>query len=310
MRLLPTLLLLLLYTLPTACQRPAAPHAFPFELVNNKLVATWWLTDALPCRTFLESGFPRQVFDVKMVERLEEEGVSFTRREASRSGIETWGNNRTLDILYEVTGQLLVKGHPLEINALVANFSKRPDWRNYDLIFPIAELGDLISIDYPNQRLSVLDAATFDTTAYTRLPATPAQHVRGLYLTDTATLVAQDGTVHTITGNFLLDLGGGNALYLNRNLPAIDSLMRNEKGLLLDYKAYNVKRSKGMDIFFPQRLTVGPLTSADNVIVVMPMRNRKSTDRYVGMLGNPFFAGYEVVYDFVGAGIYCRTVGN
>lgn len=272
-----------------------AGRPLPVEMRGGHLYARWTLGDSIPLDVFLESGFPKVVISRAFAQ----EHLQPLLREAPEpTSIALWGGQH-YRVTHRIDTQLVINGAPLRIDALVADFSSQRSWAGCEMIFPLRDLPGRVLLDIAARRMEVLDHDAPLPAGFRACPAQADSRTGGLCLTTTLRITDAAGASEELAGNFLLDLGAGNSLILNRNLPEVDAFVeRSERMRLSDTTRFPANPRTALAILMPERARLGDVAFQTDFIAAMKLPVTAGSDRYAGMVGNPFFARFRVIFDF------------
>ena len=82
-----------------------------------------------------------------------------------QNSIVLWAEQKRHQIISLINDSIHVNGKKIFLNAVVADLSLIPEWKEYDMIFPIKELGQVIKINLQNLSLEVGGDITPDASS-------------------------------------------------------------------------------------------------------------------------------------------------
>jgi len=278
----------------------------PLEMKSGHLNSVWQLSDSIETKVFLETGFPKIVISESFA-KMNLLGKVHTQEASENAYIALWGNNNKVKVLYHINDSLIINGKKEKIDALVADFSTIKSWNDYHVIYPLRDLTGAIEINISNKYMIVDKCLANQTSDFIKFKAKSDEDTKGLYITTTLQLYDTLKTKEKLKGNFLLDLGAGNAMFLNRNLKKVEKFVsKSERMLLKDTTKYKPNAKTKLAIIKPKTIQFGSVALEDNYIVAMKMFKSAKSNRYVGMLGNKFFSNFIVIFDFKNNVVYMK----
>jgi hypothetical protein len=200
---------------------------------------------------------------------------------------------------------LEINGKKQKIDALVVDLSSIKSWRECDIIYPLRDLNGNIEINIKEKYMIVdknLDKLNSD---FIEIKAKTDEKTKGLYIETTLQVYDSLKTKEKLKGEFLLDLGAANAIFINRNLPKVEKFVnKSDRMLLKDTTKFNPNPKKKLAILMPDKLQMKNIILKNNFIVAMKMFKSEKSSQYVGMIGNKFFANFIVIFDFKNNKVY------
>jgi len=277
----------------------------PLEIKSGHLSSEWELNDSLKAKVFLETGFPKivisQSFAQNRLSNLQ------TEKASEDAKIALWGNQTKIKILYFIKDTVKVNGKQKIFDALVADFSTVKSWKDYDIIYPIRDLAGAIELNIRDSYMIVDKDLENLSSGFIKFKAKSDEKTKGLYINTSLIVYDTLNSKEELKGDFLLDLGAPNAIFINRNRPEVESFVaRSDRFLLKDTTKFTPNRKIKLAIIMPNKLQVGSVSLKNNFIVAMKMYNSKNSSKYAGMIGNKFFRNFNMLFDFKNNDVYMK----
>lgn len=177
----------------------------------------------------------------------------------------------------------------LFVDALVADVSDMTSWKDLDMFVPLKDLPGITEINI-GDRYMLIDIKPEELNeGYEVFKVEYDDNVKGLFLTSTLNVYDSLKTEEKLTGNFLLDLGAPNAVFVNRDLVEVEEfVMRSERMLLKDTTMFKPNPATKLAIIMPYEFRIANISCKEEFIVAMKMLG-KNSQKYSGIIGNRFF---------------------
>jgi len=278
----------------------------PLEIKSGHLNSVWQLNDSIKAKVFIETGFPKIVINEAFANnRLL--GLVQMEKASEDAYIVLWGNNNKIKVSYIINDSLEINGKKEKIDAFVADFSTIKSWRDYDIIYPLRDLTGPIEINIKDGYMIVRKGIDALDPGFIVFNAKSDDKTKGLYITTTLLVYDTLKTKEKLKGNFLLDLGAGNALFVNRNLPKVEKFVcHSDRMVLKDTTKFKPNPLNKLSIIIPDKIQLGNITLKKNFVIATKMFKSDNSSHYVGMIGNPFFANFIVIFDFKNNKVYMK----
>ena len=281
------------------CLALAAQIKFPLEVKSGHLISTWQVAGSSNTRVFLELGFPTLVIDKHFADQHLAGQVTF-KEPNQQNSIVLWAEQKQHQIISLINDSIHVNGKKIFLNAVVADLSLIPEWKEYDMIFPIKELGQVIKINLQNLSLEVGGDITLDASSCV-WKMQPDSDTKGLFMYGKLEIFDSCGMAEKLSRNFLLDLGAANAFYLNSNHPEVEQFLERSKRMKLDESSYKTSSSlKNINVLVPEIVHFQNVEIFENHIVSIKLYNSGRTENYFGIIGIRFLENFETTIDFSG----------
>jgi len=277
----------------------------PLEMKSGHLCSEWQLNDSIKVEVFLETGFPKIVISQSFAQKKFSELK--TRKASEDATIALWGNQNKIKISYLIKDTVKVNGKKEIFDALVADFSTIKSWKDYDIIYPLRDLSKAVEINL-NDNYMIVDKDMKNLSPdFIKFKAETDKKTKGLYINTTLQIYDTLNTKEKLKGNFLLDLGAPNAIFINRNRPEVEKFVTNsDRFLLKDTTKFNPNPKIKLAIIMPDKLQIGNVLLEHNFVVAMRMFKSEKSNRYVGMIGNKFFMNFVMIFDFKNNKVYMK----
>lgn len=208
------------------------------------------------------------------------------------------GKTNETKVSYLIRDTLQFNGRNIFVDALVANVSNVKSWKSKDIVFPLRDLPGIIEINISGKYMIVDRSPKKLLENHEVFEVKFDKNVKGLFLTNTLIVHDSLGTEEKLTGNFLLDLGAPNALFVNRDLEEVeDFVSRSDRMLLKDTTKFKPNPHTKLGIIMPDQFYIGNISCKGEFIVAMKMFGGNS-EKYTGIIGNRFFSHFIVTFDF------------
>jgi len=277
----------------------------PLEMKSGHLCSEWQLNDSIEAKVFLETGFPKIVINQSYAQN----NLSELKREKASedASISLWGNQNKIKVSYLIKDTIKVNGKQESFNALVADFSTVKSWKNYDIIYPMRDLSETVEINL-NDNYMIVDKDMKNLSPdFIKFKAKTDEKTKGLYINTTLQVYDTLNTKEKLKGNFLLDLGAPNAIFLNRNLLEVEKFVTNsDRFLLKDTTKFKPNPKIKLAILMPNKLQFGNISLKNNFVVAMNMFKSDKSSKYAGMVGNQFFMNFDMIFDFKNNKVYMK----
>ena len=278
----------------------------PLKLKSGHLNSVWQINDSIDAKVFLETGFPKIVvnesFAIKNLQAL-----VHMEKASEDTYIALWGSKNKFKVSYVINDSLLVNGKKKRFDAFVVDLSTIKGWRDYDIIYPLRDLSGAVEINIKDNYMMVDKAVDNLSSDFIEFDAKADDRTKGLYISTSLQVYDTLNTKEELKGNFLLDLGAANAMFVNRNLPKVEEFVnKSDRIILKDTTKFRPNPRTKLAILMPNKIQVGNLILKKNFIVAMKMFKSKTSSQYVGMIGNKFFANFIVIFDFNSNKVYMK----
>jgi|GEM_PF-1967468 len=278
----------------------------PLKLKSGHLNSVWQINDSIDAKVFLETGFPKIVvnesFAIKNLQALVQ-----MEKASEDTYIALWGSKNKFKVSYVINDSLLVNGKKKRFDAFVVDLSTIKGWRDYDIIYPLRDLSGAVEINIKDNYMMVDKAVDNLSSDFIEFDAKADDRTKGLYISTSLQVYDTLNTKEELKGNFLLDLGAANAMFVNRNLPKVEEFVnKSDRIILKDTTKFRPNPRTKLAILMPNKIQVGNLILKKNFIVAMKMFKSKTSSQYVGMIGNKFFANFIVIFDFNSNKVYMK----
>ncbi len=281
----------------------AQEQKLSLEINSGHLFSGWLLNDSINARVMLETGFPKIIINETFALKYLQEII---KKAPDSTFIGLWSGNKKTLVSYIIKDSLVINGQKLMIDALVADFSANNSWKDRDIIFPLGDLQGITELNIAEKYMTVNKNVKNLPSDYIEFNLQFDDDVKGLYLSSTLQIFDSLGTKETLTGNFLLDLGAPNAMFLNRNIKAVETFVNNaDRMLLKDTTKFKPNPRTNLAIIMPEKIQLENISFTGEYIIAMKMFGRNS-DKYAGIIGNRFFAKFIVLFDFENNKIYLK----
>lgn len=279
--------------------------AIPVEIKNGHIVSEYQFSDRLSGTIALESGFPKIVIDARFASELLEKNKQL-KKEDSDASIFTWGDEEPLSVDYILAGGFEIFGKTIDTDILVVDLEDHYSWKNYDVIFPIKYFDSQVGFNLKDNLMTVGNDLIKDENDYQILDVFQDENVNGLAIESTFYVSDSTGYTESISGNFLFDLGGANALYLNLNQSNVKEFVQNFQSIVLDPSKYASNSSIDMKVLAPDKIRIEGFEVQNDYIVAIAIKKYGNADKYTGMIGIDFLKRYEFIFDFHRGRVYMK----
>ena len=111
----------------------------------------------------------------------------------------------------------------------------------------------------------------------------------------------------TLKGNFLFDLGAGNAFMLNKNSKKVKKFVnKSDRMILKDTTRINTKGKNELSIIIPDKIKLNNIIIKNSYIVAMKYNSTEKSDKYIGLIGNSFFKEFVTIFDYDNHKLYLK----
>ena len=277
----------------------------PLDVKSGHLFSEWKLNDSTQTKVMLETGFPKVVISESYALKYLKELVALEIA-PENTAIGLWGKTNETKVSYLIKDTLQFNGRNLFIDALVADVSNVKSWKDLDIVFPLKDLPGVTEINISNKYMLIDKNLEKLTENYEEFEVEFDKNVKGLFLRSTLTVYDSLKTEEKLTGNFLLDLGAPNALFINRDLVEVEDFVTNSDRMLLkDTTKFKPNPHTKLAIIMPDEFQIENMSCKGEFIVAMKMLGRNS-EKYSGIIGNRFFSNFIVAFDFINNKIYMK----
>ncbi|MFA8435453.1 MAG: hypothetical protein ACEPOZ_13115 [Marinifilaceae bacterium] len=286
---------------------PAQEITLPLEMKGSHLSSQWQLNSSIGANVFLETGFPKVVFnEIFVKEHLIELNVKMVEAPENKN-ISLWGGNRKYKVSYLINDTITINGKRVEMDALVVDFTPIKAWKNYDIIYPILDLKGRIEINIKDRYMKILDSASNLPEGFHSYKVNKDKDTKGLYLSTNLRVYDTLGGKEELSGNFLLDLGAGNAFMLNKNRQEVLTFVQQTDRMhLKDSTRIPSPGKRNLSIIMPQRIEIDNIEIKGTFIPALKFFASKKSNKYVGCIGNKFFRNFVLIFDFENSTIYLK----
>lgn len=272
---------------------------------SGHLHTEWRLNDSIKTKVLLETGFPEIVIN----ESFAQSCLSDLKTEEARDSayIALWGGQDRIKVSYLIKDTVMLNNKQVAFKALVADLSSNKSWKNSDIIYPIRDLNEAVEINIKEKYMVVgKDLNSLDSD-FIKINVKSDMLTKGLYLNTTLQIYDEWGKKEKLKGNFLFDLGAANAIFVNRNIPEVETfIVDSDRFILKDTTRFKPNAKTKLAIIMPTSFQVENMVLTNNFIVAMKMYKSKRSDKYVGVIGNRFFMNFDMIFDFKGNRIYMK----
>ena len=278
----------------------------PLEIKKGHLSSVWTVNEGVETRVFLESAFPKVVFDETFVnEKLRPLGVHITEAPEGVK-VQMWGEQDPHKVTYLIEDSLWMNGRKLAIDALVMDFSKKPSWSGYDMVFPVADLQGRIELNIKGGYMRVLDDADISPKDFTVYDMSYSEGTKGLYFDATMTCYDAEGRTEALSGRFLFDLGSGSAFVVNKNRTEVMDFVNRTERMWLDPSKYKPIPHLDLTVIHPKKIQVKNIEVEGSFVAAMKIASTANSDPYVCIIGNRFFEMGIILFDFENNKVYIK----
>ncbi|MFV0265892.1 MAG: hypothetical protein ACK5HT_02030 [Draconibacterium sp.] len=278
----------------------------PLEVKSGHLFSHWKLNDSIQTKVMLETGFPKVVISESYaLKHLKE----FVKLEVApeNTAIGLWGKTNETKVSYLIKDTIRFNGQNIFIDALVADVKS---WKDRDIVFPLKDLPGITEININNKYILINKSPERLDKNYEAFDVEFDKNVKGLFLKSTLTVYDSLKTEEKLTGNFLLDLGAPNAIFVNRDLAAVEEFVTlSDRMLLKDTTKFKPNPHIKLAIIMPDEFQIENTFCKGEFIVAMKMLGRNS-QKYSGIIGNRFFSHFTVAFDFINNKLYMKPISD
>ncbi len=283
----------------------------PIGKKGGHLISIWTLNKDIKARVFLETGFPKIVFS-----------ESFVKNNSKTLGIELktpekdlhvglWGTKDKYKVTYIIKDSIIVNGIQMEIDAVVIDTKNIKSWKERDIVFPLRDLNRRVEINIDKNYMQIMDDSETIPDEYIAYTANSDPATKALYFNTTLKVFDKNGKAEELSGNFQLDLGAANAIYVNKNLKqSADFVARCSRMTMKDMSNVSGPKEMNLSIITPNKLQIGNIELKGYYIVAMKYAQSKNSDKYSGNVGNAFFSNFSVIFDFNNEKIYFKPISK
>jgi len=277
----------------------------PLATKSGHLYSEWQLNDSIKAIVSLESGFPKIVISRSFAQNNLSELK--TEKASKDANIALWGGQNKIKVSYLIKDTVTVNGKQKFFDALVADFSTVKSWKDYDIIYPIQDLSGATEINIKDNYMIVDKDLKNLSFGFIKLKAKTDKITKGLYINTTLQIFDTSHNKEKLKGNFLLDLGAPNAIFIDRNLTEVEKFVINsDRFILKDTTKFKTDPKIELAIIMPEIIQVGDIFLENNFIVAMKMFKSEISSKLVGMIGNKFFNNFDMIFDFKDNEIYMK----
>jgi len=285
----------------------AQSEKIPLEKRKGHLYSEWKLNNTITAKIFLESGFPIIIFNEQFLQKHLNELALKLEIPSEDEFVSTWNNAKKTKIKYHINDTLIINRLPQIINAVVIDFSEIPSWKDYDIVYPIADLKGIIEINIKEKYMRILDTLNYIKN-FNVYKMKIDENTKGLYLNTELSVYDTLGGKEMIKGDFLFDLGAGNAFMLNKNLKKVQVFVeKSDRMILKDTTRINTKGKKELSIIIPDNIVLNNIRIQNSYVVAMKYNSTKASDKYIGLIGTSFFKEFITIFDYDNKKLYLKS---
>ncbi|MEM1121977.1 MAG: hypothetical protein AAGJ18_16110 [Bacteroidota bacterium] len=156
--------------------------------------------------------------------------------------------------------------------------------------------------------MTIGDQLIQDENGFFAFEASNDDRIKGMSINSTIYVSDANDTTNPISGNFLIDLGGANALYLNLNQKKVKDFVEKFEHIVLDPASYASNSSIDMKVLAPQKIKMENLEVANDYIIALKIEKYGEADLYTGMIGIDFLERYEFIFDYHHQKMYFKNI--
>lgn len=277
----------------------------PIEKRKGHLYSQWKLNNSIDANIFLESGFPIIVLSEQFASKYSNE-LSLKLIATDDEYVSLWNSDNKYKVLYHINDTLIINGVIQILDAIVVDFSEIEAWNDYDIIYPISDLKGKIEINIKEEYMRLLDTLN-DINDFNVYEVKKDKNTKGLYMKTTLIIYDTLMIKETLTGKFLLDLGAGNAIILNKNLKTVEKFVeKSDRMILKDTTRIATKGKNNLSIIIPHKIELSNIIIESSFIAAMKYNSTRSANKYVGIIGNSFFENFTAIFDFDNNKLYLK----
>lgn len=279
----------------------------PLEMKSGHLHSQWIINDTIETKVFLETGFPKIVISETFAKKHLQSLIKMVEA-PENTYIALWNNdNQKYKVSYLINDSLIINGKKIKIDALVTDFSTQKSWVSCDIIFPLFDLSGQTELNIKEKYMKVNYKNEYAPTDFIVYDVQTDSRTKGLYITTTLRIYDTSGEKEELTGNFLLDLGAGNAFFLNKNQSKVSTFVtQSDRMHLKDTTQFKPNPKTELSIIMPNRIEFDNIEIKGHFIAAMKIFASNQSNSYIGMIGNPFFANFIVIFDFDNNKLYLK----
>lgn len=283
----------------------------PVEKKGGHLISTWTLNEDIKARVFLETGFPIIVFDESFIKKnLKELGIKLQVPDSPQR-VGMWGENETYKVSYIIKDSILINGRRIAIDAVVIDAKEVKSWKNRDIIFPLRDLNCRVELNINKGYIRLMDDLEKIPEGYVSYAANSDPATKALYMNTIMKVFDADGKSEELQGNFQLDLGAANAVYVNKNLKeSSDFMARCSRMIMKDTSRIQGPKEMDLSIIMVDKIHINNIELNGEYVVAMRYAKTKNSDKYSGNIGNRFFLHFNVIFDFDKEIIFLEPTSN
>ncbi|MCC8035450.1 MAG: hypothetical protein LIO77_05910 [Rikenellaceae bacterium] len=280
----------------------ARQSEYPIHLVGNHIYTRWTINENIQATVFLESAFPKIVFDEKFVRDNIDQLNVVLLDPGENAYIRMWIWPQAVKVSGIIRDTVSFNGKKIYVDALVADISDRPR----DIIFPVYCMPEPVELDISGETVKIGRPEEEYLRDFHAYPITLDSTFLSPYINSTLTVYDPDGDSESVSGDFLFDLGNSNALVLNRSHEKVPHFLEAaDRMTVKDTTRFTPNPRIELGILWPEKFGIANMLVTDNYIPVMKLDGRHLF--FVGILGNRFFKNFIVVFD--SDSIYLKPVG-
>ena len=271
----------------------------PIEKRKGHLYSKWKINGDIDANVFLESGFPIIVISEQFIKTHQKELTLKLNVPLEDEFVRTWNDTNKQKVVYHVNETILINGKLQLIDAVVIDFSDIKAWRNYDIVYPVLYLTGKVEINIKQKYMCLLDTLIVDN--FTVYEMEKDSVTNSLFINSSLSVYDTLGTKENISGNFMFDLGSGNAFMLNKNSEKVKLFVEKSDRMVMK----NTKMSKDISVIMPLKIGINNIIVEKSYVVAMYYKS-KSADKFIGNIGNSFFKEFVVIFDYENNKIYLK----
>jgi len=271
------------------------------------LYSEWKLNNNITAKVFLESGFPIIVMSEKFIANYAKDLGLNIEIPPEDEFVSVWGNSGKTKVKYHINDTLVINGKSQVLDAVVIDFSEIKAWKDYDIVFPISDLTGIVEINIKEKKMRILEALNV-TKEFNVYDMNFDQNTKGLYLNMELNIYDTLGVKETLKGNFLFDLGTGNAFVLNKNSKKVREFVTiSDRMILKDSTRIETKGINELSVIIPDKIGIENIVIKELFVVAMKYNSTLSSDKYIGTVGNSFFKEFITIFDYDNNKLYLKS---
>ncbi len=279
----------------------------PIEMKGSHLSSQWVLNSTIEATVFLESGFPKVVFNEAFVKaNLKELDVRMVEA-SENTNISLWGGDQKYKVTHIINDSILINGKMSELDAFVVDFNQIKGWKHYDIVYPILDLKGKVEINIKEKYMKELDSIGSLPEGFLSYKVKNDSRTKGLYINTNLSVYDSLGAKEELFGNFLLDLGASNAFMLNKNIPEVVTFVnQTDRMHCKDTTRVPAPGKRDLSVIMPHRIVIDNIEVKGTFVPALKFFASKTSNKYVGCIGNRFFENFIVIFDFDSSILYLK----